>query len=124
VGRRPRRAEDAANNLTDRAGFEPRRGRDFAHDVAQTIRWVCGNRGRMPPARHGLKSGAESTVGRGTQVVRAEIFAPPSPCVLQFRGDHLLEFYDVGREFADTFRQFLSGHRVLVERETERFLVE
>jgi hypothetical protein len=43
---------------------------------------------------------------------------------LQFRRDHLLEFYDVGREFADTLRQFLGGHRILVERETERFLVE
>ena len=44
--------------------------------------------------------------------------------VLQFRGDHLLEFDDVSRELADTFRQFLRGHRILVERETERFLVE
>ncbi len=47
-----------------------------------------------------------------------------SDAVLQFRGDHLLEFDDISREFADTFRQFLGGHRFLVERETERFLVE
>ena len=43
---------------------------------------------------------------------------------LQFRRDHLLKLYDVSREFADSFRQFLSGHRFLVEGETERFLVE
>jgi hypothetical protein len=66
---------------------------------------------------------------------RAEIFAPPDfrptgimphpgPGPLQFRGDDLLELHNVSREFADTFRQFLGSHRVLVQRETECFLVE
>jgi len=59
--------------------------------------------------------------GRSSRLGASQSF---SDVVLQFRGDHLLEFHDVSREFADTLRQFLSGHRFLVERETERFLVE
>jgi hypothetical protein len=91
----------------------------------------------MPTAR--LKSGAKSRFGVAKRWARRDFrptgffptgFSPtgvlsrPGPGPLQFRGDDLLELHNVSREFADTFRQFLGSHRVLVQRETECFLVE
>jgi hypothetical protein len=96
----------------------------------------------IPTAR--LKSGADTPNERGPSSARRDFrptepwasidFGRPRPAThwvadlsaapLQFRCDDLLEFDNVSREFADTFRQFLGSHRFLVQRETECFFVE
>ena len=60
VGRKPRRAEDAANSLgADRAGFEPRRAGGYTHESVRTQTLGSGQASiaAVPTVR--LKSGAD-----------------------------------------------------------------
>ena len=79
VGRKPRRADGLANSLRcDRAGFEPRRGRDLALQLCtdtnggfETIDDEC-----RPHATAQIRRGI--TVGDSDRHRRVEIFALPA----------------------------------------------
>ena len=61
VGRRPRRANDTTNSPgADRAGFEPRRGRDLTPDLARIETLASKQSSMNANATQRLKSGAES----------------------------------------------------------------
>jgi hypothetical protein len=79
VGRKPRRANGSANPLgPDRAGFEPRRGRDLNPDCARIQTLVSRQSSMNAHSTPRLKSGAESTLGDTGDPGRAEIFALPA----------------------------------------------
>ncbi len=138
TGRAKTSARRGCSNLfcVDRAGFEPRRRHGPTEDMPQPERCSRDDPGQSHP--HGAAQIRREIAPdeRGPSSARRDLrptdpgLAPtnwvvdPSAGPLQFRSDHLLEFHNVSREFADTFRQFLGSHRVLVQRETERFLVE